>query len=980
MKRLLPLLLAGTTAMPLAAQGVARVDPRLLLARRLAVSAPALARPVAPGEAGVQGQEAVGATRAPLPGLAPLASDAQGRVWLRTLARVAPGGERALEQAGARLGARAGDVLSALVPLDAFDRVAASPGLVYLEAATELRTAVEPLPSGRADVAGDRGGRGAVSGPGPRPGPGPSVPMPASAGIRAVAASPTNDTGIGDSDVEGLRQREDDFFYGVAGQHVVVGIYDSGIHLTHPDFRGAIGPFSRVRWAWDQSVSGGGPGTVGSGTYLYGRDCTQNDIASGACPMKDRHGHGSHVAGTAAGSGRATGKGMPAYRFTGVAPVADLVVVKGGDNAFTSDKLVDGVAYIFERARQLGEPAVVNLSVETQNGPHDGSTNFERALDALSGPGRILAVAAGNAAVNANESPAFVRTPVHAGGRVGSGARAGVDMVVPAYTPVPGPNNDGAVLDLWYDGRDSLAVVVTTPGGARIRVPAGDTATFTSPDGDVVIDNASAGRNPNNGGREVMIVLVDLGAAAPAAGRWRFEVEGSAVAGSGRWDLWLVGSTLRTPTTFTSFDGPAVRNATLVAVPGTATRAITVAAYASRHGWLTAGAKPQSYPFQEPLGDIAYFSDPGPRRDGVLKPEIAAPGKVVVSSRSKDETVWAALPSYVEADSVHAVLLGTSMATPFVTGALALLLQLRPTLTPEDARALLTASARRDAFTVHPYTGEPDGTPNAQWGYGKLDVAAAVRRLSPPAGSLRVEVTPDPRPGSPTSARGTRLELLRLTLAADSAEAEQVTQLGFDVTGRDTAASLIVVRDVNGDGVAAADEPVVARAPVRLDSAAVRVTVSGPVVPAGLRRDYVVALELSGAVPNGARFRAAYRPADLRARGTLSGVANTVAPTGSVGSELRSTTLLLPGETLNLSQNPIRFAPLVINYAERPRAIYVYALTGVRVRTLSGAALEDGRALWPLDNDRGQRVANGMYLLVIDAPTGAIRRKLFVAR
>ncbi|HEX9106369.1 MAG TPA: S8 family serine peptidase, partial [Longimicrobiales bacterium] len=595
--------------------------------------------------------------------------------------------------------------------------------------------------------------------------------------------------------------------------------------------------------------------------------------------------------------------------------------------------------------------------------------------------GRILAVAAGNSGVNANESPAFVRTPIHAGGRLASGGRDGFDIVVPQYAPSAGPSNDGAILDFWYDGRDSLTLVITSPNGRQVRVATGDTLALDGPDGYLAIDNAHAGRNPNNGDREAVIALVDWEAThTPAVGRWHVEVQGSAVAGSGRWDLWLVGSTLRNATQLTAFDGPAVRNATLVSSPGTATRAITVAAYAGRHQWQGPGAAAQAYPFQEKLGDIGFFSAPGPRRDGVLKPDIAAPGKVVVSSMSRGASTWSALPTFVEADSVHAVLMGTSMATPFVAGAAALLLQLRPTLTPEALRSLLTASARQDAFTVHPYTGAGDGVPNAQWGFGKLDVAAAVHALAPPAGSLRVEVTPSARPGTPASATGTRLELLRLTLSADSAEAEQVTQLGFDVTGRDSAAWLLVVRDSNGDGVADLAEPVVARVPLYLDGTTSHVRVPGPIVPAGMRRDYIVALELGAGVPNGAHFSASYRPADLSARGTLSAVQRVTAPTTTVASPLRATTVLLGGEALNLSQNPVRSSPLVINYAERPRAVLVYSLTGARVRTLAGSDLEDGRAVWSLDNDRGHPVANGLYLLVVDAPSGRLLRKIIVAR
>jgi hypothetical protein len=80
-------------------------------------------------------------------------------------------------------------------------------------------------------------------------------------------------------------------------------------------------------------------------------------------------------------------------------------------------------------------------------------------------------------------------------------------------------------------------------------------------------------------------------------------------------------------------------------------------------------------------------------------------------------------------DGRHWVMQGTSMAAPFVTGAVALLLERNPTLTPERVRALLTGGARVDSFATHPFDGGPDASPNASWGYGKLDVPRALDAL-----------------------------------------------------------------------------------------------------------------------------------------------------------------------------------------------------------------------------------------------------------
>jgi subtilisin family serine protease len=160
-----------------------------------------------------------------------------------------------------------------------------------------------------------------------------------------------------------------------------------------------------------------------------------------------------------------------------------------------------------------------------------------------------------------------------------------------------------------------------------------------------------------------------------------------------------------------------------VGVPASADRVIAAGAHVTRHGWHGVEEE-QLFPYREQMGDIAYFSSPGPRRDGVQKPDLTAPGKVVVSSLSRHATLWDGLPWLIEADSVHVALLGTSVSGPQVAAAVAILLQIEPHLTPEEVRELLRLSARADRFV-------PAALPHPVWGAGKLDAAAAVHRLRP---------------------------------------------------------------------------------------------------------------------------------------------------------------------------------------------------------------------------------------------------------
>ncbi|HUH13829.1 MAG TPA: S8 family serine peptidase, partial [Longimicrobiales bacterium] len=717
----------------------ARLDASLRVLRGLAgAGAPALRAdpvPTAPLSA--------------LPGLAALSAGPAG-TEVRLLLRLAPGEEARVEALGGRIGVRAGDVVTARVPLAALDALAADPALFALEGAALLSGGAPPTSAF------------ALTRPAAH-GPVPTSPFALTRPLPISAPSALTERSMEDAGAGRVHPRVGSAFTGAAGRGVIVGIYDSGVDLDHPDFQeDALGRAgSRVLYAWDQTAEvGSAPGMVGGDLFDYGHECGPGALEG--CPMRDVWGHGTHVAGIAAGDGSATGNGQAPFRFTGVAPAADLIVVKGGDRSFSADRVLEGVAYIFARAAELGRPAVVNLSLGSQAGPHDGTTLFERALDALVGPGRILVTIAGNAGTNANETPAFVRAPAHAMGTLATGQAGEHGLVVPGYRPNDGAITDGAVLELWYPGEDSLDVEVRTPSGMALRVATGDTALARFAEGAVFVDNAFGGPQATNGDRLATLVLFDADAAAPPApGTWTVRVEGMSVRSAGEYHLWLVGATFAALGAATRLSGGHT-NSHLVTAPGSAERAIAVAAHVTRHEWLNGEGRVQRFPVEEPLGDIAFFSSPGPRRDGALRPHLSAPGKMVISAAAPDAGAFRQLPWLEEADGRHVALLGTSMSAPHVTGAVALLLEQRPGLGPEEARDLLTASARSDAFTAHPHTGGPDGVPNPQWGHGKLDVEAALRSLGLPAGDLRVTATPLARVQAVRPVAGTQLPLLAL--------------------------------------------------------------------------------------------------------------------------------------------------------------------------------------------------------------------------
>ena len=611
--------------------------------------------------------------------LAAVTRDADGTPVAHVVVRLRGGDPAALARLGARLGTQAGALVNARVPLAALGAVLAEPSVAAVYGAQRW--------------------------------------------------APFNDVGTADVGVAGLRQLvRADSFVGPVGRGVIVGLVDTGVDFTHPDFLVDSIPRSRILYLWDQTLTGPGPGPVGATTFSYGVECVQAVLTADGCASRDSVGHGTHVLGTAAGDGSGTANGEPVGQYAGVAPAADLIVVK---STFLSGDVVDGVNYIFSRAAQLGRPAVVNLSLGAQWGPHDGTLPEELELDSLVGPGRVVVAAVGNAGDNRNAAPAATTEDLHAAATLATGQQAAFTLAVPAYVPAPGLNNDLIVLQLWYAGSDSLTVSIARPDGSVVAAGPGVAVTADSTDGRIHIENGPGTTVAVTRDNLAFVVIGDLGTGAPqppAPGAWVVRVTATASHNGRPLHLWIAEAALGasgSPAGVSLASGAS--NAYLIATPSTADRVLAVSAYTTRLQWQDINGQTQTYTNKVALDDLAWFSGPGPRRDGVEKPDIAAPGQGIASSRSTAATVPF---GRITPDSRHWILEGTSMAAPFVTGAVALLLEREPHLTPEGVRGLLTSAARSDVYTRHPYDGAADGRPNASWGYGKLYVPAALDALT----------------------------------------------------------------------------------------------------------------------------------------------------------------------------------------------------------------------------------------------------------
>ena len=494
------------------------------------------------------------------------------------------------------------------------------------------------------------------------------------------------------------------------GEGVVVGVVDIGFDLTHPNFLDNTTGQSRIRAFWDQLSRD----TIGSALPI-GRDYVGAEAISAIRHSTDAstQTHGTHTMGIAAGSGYDT-------PYRGIAWGSDLCVV--GNAISTNVEYVDsadrykyttatdalGFKYCFDYAEAQGKPCVVSFSEGYPPYLDDEDSLFAVTLEQLTGPGRIIVASAGNEGVemtyfekraDQQEAGSFVRCfkkgalyrikseremrlVVYGYGNEESGKRKeerGMPSDTIAFETDEVPIDTIIRRKIAY-GEDSLTVMAYR-----------DSSRFADHDIWQLLLEADTTLN----------LLPPL--AVVVQGQGKIEVYGSSSNAfqdhdaDDRWRAAIKGRNVFAPGCFPG-----------VLCVGATTHRLSIR---NAQGEVVSGSKEME------AGKIGYYSSTGPAMNDLMKPDVVAPGTNVVASYSSifhPEKEVVAYSDYEGERYPWGVQTGTSMSTPVVAGAIALWLQAKPDLTPQDVREVMLRSCR------HPE--EKYDYPNDVYGYGEVDV------------------------------------------------------------------------------------------------------------------------------------------------------------------------------------------------------------------------------------------------------------------
>ncbi len=446
----------------------------------------------------------------------------------------------------------------------------------------------------------------------------------------------------------------------LTGRGIIVAVIDSGIDYYHSDFRNEDGS-TRILELWDQTSD-----------RVYTREEINEALkresraaAREVVPSVDGSGHGTAVAGIAAGNGRENNG-----QYRGVAFESELLVVKMGvpdpEGFPRTTELMKAIDYVVKRAVDFQMPVSINISFGNTYGSHDGTSLLETYIDAVSNYGRVsIAVGTGNEGGKGG----------HISGTLVEGASADIELSISPY-------ETGLSVQLWKAYTDEFQINLITPSGVDFGplLPEASPQTLTYENMRILIYYGEP--SPYSQAQEIYFDFVPMGDYL-TSGIWIFRLTPRKII-NGRYDFWLPSSSILNQSTYFL---SSTQDTTLT-IPSTAAMVISVGAY------------DDSYQFYADFSGRGYT-----RLTNQIKPDLAAPGVNIVAPKN---------------GGGYAPVTGTSFATPFVTGSAALLMEWGivqgndPYLYGEKVKAYLRRGARQlPGFSQWP---------NPQLGYGALCV------------------------------------------------------------------------------------------------------------------------------------------------------------------------------------------------------------------------------------------------------------------
>lgn len=461
------------------------------------------------------------------------------------------------------------------------------------------------------------------------------------------------------------------------GQNVILGVIDTGIDYLHPAFRQTDGN-SRIGVIWDQSVPSENPSEEFPYGSIYDRSVINEALKSEnpyeIVPSVDQDGHGTFLAGIAAGSE------ITEEDFQGVAPLCDIAVVKlkeaksylkrfwlipEGTTAFQETDLFLGIRFIQAYAYQQRKPFVILLACGTNTGSHGKSDYLKNYLNNLSTfSGKCVVLAGGNEGSLAHH---------YLGNGLENREYQDVELNV-------GEGEEGFSLEFWAEVPDVYSVGFVSPEGEYIeKIPLsllqeGVEVGFPRIDTKITVFYEVLERTSGE-------MLIWMRIERPTKGIWKIRIFPENVL-SGRYDMWLPMEHFLGKNTFFLRPDPY----TTICEPGNAENPITVTAYDGKN-------------------DTLYFqASRGYTRDQEIKPDFAAPGVEVFGPQPGRR---------------YGKGTGSSVAAAVAAGCSLLLFSYRSYYTGLQIKTLLVKGTNRKNLTY----------PNREWGYGQLNIYQSIRSL-----------------------------------------------------------------------------------------------------------------------------------------------------------------------------------------------------------------------------------------------------------